>query len=41
MHSKSNNIKLTTYNDKVVYELFESLRSRYQETSMEESEFLI
>ena len=32
MHSMSNNIKFTSYNDanEVVSELFESLRSRYQ-----------
>ena len=46
MHSKSNNIKFTSYNDanKVVDELFKSLCLRYQgnlETLMEESEFII
>ena len=45
MHSNSKNIKFTSYNDanKVVDELFESLRSRYQdnlETSMTGSEFI-
>ena len=40
MHSRSNNIKFTSYNDadEVVYEFFESLQSRYQgnlETSEE------
>ena len=43
MHSRSNNIKFTSYNDanEVVSELFESLRSRYQgnlETSMRGSD---
>ena len=46
MHSKSNNIKFTSYNDanEVVDELFKSLRLRYQgnlETLMEGSEFVI
>ena len=45
MHSKSDNIKFTFYNDadEVVDELFESLRSRYQgnlEISMRESDFI-
>ena len=45
MHSRSNNIKFTCYNDakEVVDELINSLRSRYQgnlETSMRESDFL-
>ena len=45
MHSKSNNIKFKSYNDanKVVDQLLESLRSRYQgnlEASMRESDFL-
>ena len=45
MHSKSNNIKFTSYNDvdEVVDELFESLRSRYQgnlETSMRRSDYI-
>ena len=45
MHSKSNNIKFKSYNDanKVVDQLLESLRSRYQgnlEASMRESNFL-
>ena len=45
MHSRSNNIKFTSYNDanEVVDKLFESLRSRYQgnlETSMRESDFI-
>ena len=45
MHSTSDNIKFTPYNDaeKVVQELFESLRSKYQdnlETSMRESDFI-
>ena len=45
MHTKSNNTKFTSYNDAstVVDELFESLRSRYQnnlDTSMEEKEFI-
>ena len=45
IHSNGKNIKFTSYNDanKVVDELFESLRSRYQdnlETSMTGSEFI-
>ena len=45
IHSKSNNIKFTSYNDanEVVDKLFESLLSRYQgnlETSMRRSDFL-
>ena len=45
MHSKSNNIKFTPYNNanEVVDEPFESLLSRYQcnlETSMDRSEFI-
>ena len=45
MHSKSNNIKFTSYNDvnEVFDELFESLRSRYQgnlETIMRGSDFI-
>ena len=45
MHSRSNNIKFTSYNDanEVVDEHFESLRSRYQgnlETSMRGSDFI-
>ena len=45
MHSKSNNIKIMSYNDanEVVDELFESLCSRYQdnlEKSMRGSDFL-
>ena len=45
MHSTSDSIKFTPYNDaeKVVKELFESLRSKYQdnlETSMRESDFI-
>ena len=45
MHSTSDNIKFTSYNDanEVVNELFESLRSRYQgnlETSMRGSDFI-
>ena len=45
MHSKSDNIKFTSYNNanKVVYELFDSLISRYQrnlETSTDGSEFI-
>ena len=45
MHSTSDNIKFTPYNDaeEVVKELFESLRSKYQdnlETSMRESDFI-
>ena len=45
MHSRSDKIKLTSYNDKneFVDELFESLRSRYQgnlETSMRGSDFV-
>ena len=45
MHSKSNNIKFTSYNDadEAVDELFESLRSRYQgnlETSMRRSDYI-
>ena len=44
MHSRSNNVRLTFYNDggEVVDKLFESLRSRYQEnleTSMRGSNF--
>ena len=44
MHSNSDNIKFTSYNDanEVVHELFESLCSRYQdnlETSMRGSDF--
>ena len=45
MHSTSNNIKFTSYNDanEVVDELFESLRSRYQrnlETSIRGTDFI-
>ena len=45
VHSKSDNIKLTLYNDanEVVNKLFESLRLRYQEnleTSMKGSDFI-
>ena len=45
MHSKSDNIKFTSYNDanEVADELFQTLRSRYQgnlETSIRESEFI-
>ena len=45
MYSKSNNIKFTSYNDtnEVANELFNSLRSRYQdnlEKSMRESEYI-
>ena len=45
MHSRSDNVEFTFYNDanEVVDELFESLRSRYQEnleTSMKESDFI-
>ena len=45
MHSRSNIIKFTSYNDanEVVDKLFESLRLRYQgnlETSMRESNFI-
>ena len=45
MHSRSDNIKFTSYNDtnEVIDELFKSLRSRYQgnlETSMRESDFI-
>ena len=45
MHSKSEDIKFTSYNDanKVVDELFDSLRLRYQdnlETSMRGSDFI-
>ena len=45
MDSKSNNIKLTFYNDanEVVDKLFNSVRSRYQdnlETSIRGSEFI-
>ena len=45
MHSSSNNIKFTPYNDtkEVVRELFYSLHSRYQEnleTSMRGSDFI-
>ena len=45
MHSRSNNIKFTSYDDanEAVNELFHSLRSRYQgnlETSMRRSDFI-
>ena len=45
MHSRSDNVKYTSYNDvnEVVDELFESLRSRYQvnlETSMRGRDFI-
>ena len=45
MHSKSDNIKITSYNNanKVADELFDSLISRYQgnlETSIEGSQFI-
>ena len=45
MHSRSDNIKFTSYNDanEVVDKLFDSLRSRYQgnlETSMRGSDFI-
>ena len=45
MHSRSDNVKYTSYNDvnEVVDELFESLRSRYQvnlETSMRRRDFI-
>ena len=45
MHSTSDNIKVTSYNDanEVVNELFEPLRPKYQdnlETSMRESDFI-
>ena len=45
MHSRSNNIKFTSYSDanEAVNELFESLRSRYQrnlETSMRGNDFI-
>ena len=45
MHSASDNIKFTPYNDanEVVNELFESLRSKYQdnlEISMRGSDFI-
>ena len=45
MHSKSDNIKFTPYNDanEVIDKLFKSLRSRYQgnlETSMRGSDFI-
>ena len=45
MHSRSDNVKFTSYNDtnEVIDELFKSLRSRYQgnlETSMRESDFI-
>ena len=45
MHSRSDNIKFTSYNDaiEVVDELFESLHSRYQgnlETSMRGNDFI-
>ena len=45
MHSKSNNIKYTSYNDasKVVDEIFDLLRSRFQENwekSMRVSDFI-
>ena len=46
MHSRSNNIKFTSYDDanEVFDELFESLRSRYQgnlETSLKGSGFIV
>ena len=46
MHSKSNNIELTSFDNtsEVVKELFEALLSRYQaglETSTRESDFII
>ena len=45
MHSKSNNIKFVSYNgaNEVVKELFDSLKSSYQnnsKTPMKESEFI-
>ena len=42
MHSWTDNIKFTSYNDanKVIDELFESLRSRYPETFMVGSNFI-
>ena len=45
LYSASDNIKFTTYNDvnEVINELFESLRSKYQnnlETSMRGSDFI-
>ena len=46
MHSRSNNIKFTSYNDanEVFDELFESLRSRYQghlKTSLKGCGFIV
>ena len=46
LHSRSNNMKITSYNDvnEVVDELFDWLRSRYQEnleTSMRRSDFIL
>ena len=45
MYSRSNNIRFTSYNDakKIIDELLESLRSRYQgnlETSIRGSDFI-
>ena len=43
MHSMSDNIKFTTYNNvnEVVNKLFESLHSKYQETSLKRSYFIL
>ena len=45
MHSKSNNIEFTNYNnaDEVIRKLFESLLNRYQtglETTMRDNDFI-
>ena len=45
MHSRSDNIKFTSYNDadEVIDEFFKTLQSRYQrnlETQMRESDFI-
>ena len=42
MYSTSNNIKFTTYNDvnEVVNELFESLRSKYQDNLEKKKKYL-
>ena len=42
MHSNRDNIRFTSYNDanEVVNDLFESLREKYQETSMKGNDFI-
>ena len=42
MHSRSNNMKFTSYDDvkEVVNELFDSLRSRYLKTSIRGGDFI-